>query len=407
MIACDVSFESVFKKNLKKNLKKNFKETFKRALEKPCEKTAEKTSEAALEIQGLTYHYKQRAVLADFNLTIAPGEIACILGHSGCGKTTLLNLISGQSRPDVGIIRLNGQPVSSPTQVMPPERRGIGMIFQDYALFPHLTVVDNIGFGLKGLSSCARKQRIDRMLELVSLQAFGHRYPHQLSGGQQQRVAIARALACKPRLLLLDEPFSNIDHQVRQQLITEIRTILKQQQVAALFVTHCHEEGCTFADRLAIMAEGRIIQSGSAYGLYHAPASPFVARFLKAGNCIPARRLDKRRLLTFFGEIESTTDIVLKGAALDHGESDCLVFLRHENTIIKPGKPASGEPLVIHNQCFLGNRFRSELSLNGTTITVEHSQPVDKQVPVTLSCPPHPLVVFGAQSIKTTGFAST
>ncbi|ELT99311.1 hypothetical protein CAPTEDRAFT_109315, partial [Capitella teleta] len=189
-------------------------------------------------------------VLSGLDLSIEDGEIVCLLGRSGCGKSTLLKAIAGLIQPVSGTIELHGKEVSSSSRVTPPEQRGIGMIFQDYALFPHLTVFDNIAFGLRKLTSKQVIKRVQDMLELVNLYGLEKRYPHELSGGQQQRVAIARALANEPSILLLDEPFSNIDSQVRQHLVREIRDILKQQKVAGLFVTHSREEGFALQIRL-------------------------------------------------------------------------------------------------------------------------------------------------------------
>ena len=226
----------------------------------------------ALDIYNLTYRYEATDVLSDLNLQIKSGEIVCLPGRSGCGKTTLLKAISGLIRPDSGSLSLRGEEVSSAEMVQLPEHRSIGMIFQDYALFPHLTVFDNIAFGLRDLQKADVARRVEEMLKLVNLHGPGKRYPHELSGGQQQRIAIARALTNRPRLLLLDEPFSNIDSQVRQRLIREIRDILKTQKVAALFVTHSRKEGFAFADSVAVMHEGKIQQRGSPYDVYNHPS---------------------------------------------------------------------------------------------------------------------------------------
>ncbi|MCL6268594.1 ABC transporter ATP-binding protein [Sansalvadorimonas sp. 2012CJ34-2] len=213
---------------------------------------------SALDIKGLTCSYGLTRVISDLNLKIANGEIICLLGKSGCGKSTLLKAISGLLQPENGSITVHDTLVSSSEMMVSPENRNIGMIFQDYALFPHLDVFHNVAFGLKGQPRSDIKKRVQEMLELVSLEGLEKRYPHELSGGQQQRVAIARSLARKPSLLLLDEPFSNIDSEVRQRLIRDIRQILKQQHVAALFVTHSKEEGLDFADSVATMEQGRI-----------------------------------------------------------------------------------------------------------------------------------------------------
>lgn len=239
---------------------------------------------STLQIDNLHSDYRGAAVLKGLSLTLAQGEIVALLGPSGCGKTTLLRAIAGLQDISQGKIAINGAAVSGDGVFVPPEKRGIGMIFQDYALFPHLTVADNILFGVRGLDKAARAQRLDEMLALVKLDGLGSRYPHELSGGQQQRVSIARALAYEPQLLLLDEPFSNIDAQVRRALMLEIRAILKARNVSAVFVTHSKDEAFAFADTLALFEEGRIVQHGVPEALYQQPKTPYVADFLGASN---------------------------------------------------------------------------------------------------------------------------
>lgn len=214
---------------------------------------------SCLQVENVSCRYNGRNVLEQLSLSVADNEIVCLLGASGCGKTTLLKAIAGLLPLAEGEIRLGATLLDGPGVSVPPEARNIGMIFQDYALFPHLTVADNVGFGLTRLDRPARQQQVEEALTLVKLQGLGDRYPHQLSGGQQQRVAIARALVCKPKLMLLDEPFSNIDTQVRMKLILEIRTLLKQQGIGAIFVSHSKEEAFAFADRL--LCFGLVISS--------------------------------------------------------------------------------------------------------------------------------------------------
>ena len=218
------------------------------------------------------------------SLRVTEGEILALLGPSGCGKTTTLRLIAGLESPDAGTITLRGQIVAGPGRAVPPEDRGVGIVFQDYALFPHLTVADNVAFGLP---RAARRSRVEPVLELVGLGGFGPRYPHELSGGQQQRVALARALAPAPALMLLDEPFSNLDADLRAQMRDEVERILRTSGTTAVFVTHDQEEAFTLADRVGVLNEGRSEQLAAPEDVYHHPASQFVAEFVGAADFVP------------------------------------------------------------------------------------------------------------------------
>ncbi len=218
------------------------------------------------------------------SLQVAEGEILALLGPSGCGKTTTLRLIAGLETPDTGTITLRGRIVTGPGRNVPPEERGIGIVFQDYALFPHLTVGDNAGFGL---ARGGRRTRVDEVLDLVGLAGFGSRYPHELSGGQQQRVALARALAPAPALMLLDEPFSNLDADLRAQMRDEVERILRTTGTTAVFVTHDQEEAFTLADRVGVLQAGRVEQLAPPQQLYHRPATRFVASFVGAADFLP------------------------------------------------------------------------------------------------------------------------
>lgn len=219
---------------------------------------------------------------ADF--TLEEGEIGCLLGPSGCGKTTLLRAIAGFERVGEGAIHLADQQVSGAGVAhVDPEHRGVGMVFQDFALFPHLTVADNISFGLRGASSSTKRARVAELLEHVGLEGYGPRYPHQLSGGQQQRIALARALAPRPRLLLLDEPFSSLDAELRESLAMEVRDVLKRENITALLVTHDQQEAFAMADKAGMMYRGRLLQWDTPYGLYHRPSHHLVADFIGHG----------------------------------------------------------------------------------------------------------------------------
>ncbi|WP_020582210.1 ABC transporter ATP-binding protein [Endozoicomonas elysicola] len=335
-------------------------------------------------------------VLSELDLSIEDGEIVCLLGRSGCGKSTLLKAIAGLIQPVSGTIELHGKEVSSSSRVTPPEQRGIGMIFQDYALFPHLTVFDNIAFGLKKLTSQQIKKRVQDMLELVNLYGLEKRYPHELSGGQQQRVAIARALANEPSILLLDEPFSNIDSQVRQHLVREIRDILKQQKVAGLFVTHSREEGFAFADTIAVMGQGRIMQQGTAFDIYHHPNNRFIADFMGAGNVLPARIEDEFHVSTPLGMVESTHRLPV------NNNENLELFIRPQMVELKPvnNKENSYPQASVIRQQFMGKNIRSEIHLDccqgSYQLVSEHSNPVSENSTVQLNIVPHSLVLFDA-----------
>ncbi|EPN8461737.1 MULTISPECIES: ABC transporter ATP-binding protein [Vibrio] len=319
----------------------------------------------ALSIRNLTCQYDQQTILESLSLHVEPGQIVCLLGASGCGKTTLLKAIAGLLPLSAGEMCLNGVTIDNGQHWLPPEQRNIGMIFQDYALFPHLTVADNVGFGLKGLSQQEKQHRVAEMLDLVHLSAFAQRYPHQLSGGQQQRVAIARSLAYKPDLLLLDEPFSNIDTQVRHELIGEIRKLFKAQGVTAIFVTHSREEAFAFADKMAVMNHGVIEQYGTASELYYQPSSKFVADFLGGGSYLPATRLSESEFETQLGVVEAQAQQPIELNAR------CELLLRPQHIQISAAEKSS---IHILEQQFMGDHCRYVIESNGSQLLASSSQ---------------------------------
>jgi iron(III) transport system ATP-binding protein len=244
----------------------------------------------SIAFEGIRHSYPERGeVLRGLDLAAGPGEILCLLGPSGCGKTTLLRLAAGLEPLQAGRITLGGQVIAEPGREVPPEARGVGFVFQDYALFPHLTVEDNVAFGLRFVPRGQRKWRIMDALARVGLEAFASAWPHMLSGGQQQRVALARALAPRPAVLLLDEAFASLDARLREQVRDDTLHVLQEAGIATLIVTHDAEEAMFMADRIALMNEGRIEQLGTPAALYLTPATRFVATFLGEVNRLPAR----------------------------------------------------------------------------------------------------------------------
>ena len=238
-----------------------------------------------LEVSHIVRSFGGRRVVDDVTLSVAAGQVTCLLGPSGCGKSTTLRMIAGVERVDAGEVRLDGVTVAGPGVHMPPELRSVGLMFQDFALFPHLTVADNVGFGLRA-DRAAKARRIDELLEKVDLSGFGRKHPHELSGGEQQRVALARALAPRPRVMLMDEPFSGLDNRLRDGIRDRTLELLKEEGTAVLLVTHEPDEAMRMADEIALMRQGRIVQKGAPYNVYNAPVDKAAAAFFSDINVI-------------------------------------------------------------------------------------------------------------------------
>ena len=246
--------------------------------------TRDPAAPAAVRVTDVLKRFGTTAAVDGAELEVGPGEMLALLGPSGCGKTTLLRLLAGAERPDAGTVEIAGAAVAGPGSWLPPERRRVGMVFQDYALFPHLSVAANVGFGIP---RSGRAARVAEVLALVGLEDLGGRYPNEISGGQQQRVALARALAPRPEVVLLDEPWSSIDPVLRGTVREEVTAILRETGVTTVLVTHDREEAFSLADRVALMRDGRIVQCGPPEDLYFAPVSPWAAEFLGAANIVP------------------------------------------------------------------------------------------------------------------------
>jgi iron(III) transport system ATP-binding protein len=242
-----------------------------------------------IRLEGVTKRFGDVVAVDEALLCVERGEVVALLGPSGCGKTTLLRLVAGFERPDAGTIEVAERAVSGRGAWVPPEERRVGMVFQDYALFPHLTVAENVGFGIPRRT---RATRVPELLATVDLDGLGRRYPHELSGGQQQRVALARALAPAPELVLLDEPWSNVDPFLRETLRAEVAEIIRPLGVTVVLVTHDREEAFSLADRIALMREGTIVQEGTSEELYFSPASRWAAEFVGAANVLSGRVVD-------------------------------------------------------------------------------------------------------------------
>lgn len=342
---------------------------------------------AALDVNGIRCSYNGNPILNDLSLQVAENEIMCLLGASGCGKTTLLKAVAGLLPVTEGDIYIHGRQMNGNGVEVVPERRNIGMIFQDYALFPHLNVAQNVAFGLQSKeSNKARiKTRVAEVLELVNLADLGGRYPHQLSGGQQQRVAIARAMICQPGLMLLDEPFSNIDTQVRMRLIGEIRDLLKGQGISAIFVTHSKEEAFAFSDRLALFRAGHIEQVGRPQTLYQHPQSRFVADFLGQANYVPATVLDNNSLLTAMGPIVSQA--ALNAEPGTRGQ----LMLRPRQIQLSLAEQGNGRVL---EQQFLGTHTRCVVECQSLQLEVSINEPLPAVSQVSVQVLPHALTFF-------------
>ena len=324
-----------------------------------------------LELSQLSVQYAGRAqpAVREVSFGLQAGDIGVLIGPSGCGKTTLLRAVAGLEPVTSGTIKLSGNVVSASGQLVAPEARRIGMVFQDYALFPHLDVRHNVGFGVHHLPRAERTRRVAEVLALVGLSGSEARYPHELSGGQQQRVALARALAPRPQLLLLDEPFSNLDVDLRERLAHEVRMILKAANATALFVTHDQLEAFAIGDTIGVMHEGQLHQWDDAYSLYHRPATRFVADFIGHGVFTPAtlREVDNQVVVhTALGDLTDMTECPLPGA---FASGECDVLLRADDIVHDDDAPVKAQ---IMRKAFRGSEFLYTLRLRTGETVLAH-----------------------------------
>lgn len=291
-----------------------------------------------LSVNNLSAGYDRKSMVVD-NVTfgLEEGELGCLLGPSGCGKTTVLRAISGFQNPSLGTISLAGKEISRPNNIIAPEQRSVGMVFQDHALFPHLTIAQNVGFGLNKLSKNTRNERVMSLLDLVGMQDYERKYPHELSGGQSQRVALARAIAPQPKLLLMDEPFSNLDSELREILGYEVRVLLKELGTTAIMVTHDQHDAFALGDQIGVMSRGKLVQWDSSFNLYHAPNSRFVAKFIGDGIFINGKIVGDNTIVTSFGEVRGEIIIV------DNAGAKVEVLIRPDDVKYDPESAIQGE----------------------------------------------------------------
>ena len=344
-----------------------------------------------LEVQNLTKDYENKPLLKGVSFEVGKGELVCLLGASGSGKSTILRIIAGLEEPESGAVLWQGQDLRD----VPTHKRGFGLMFQEYALFPHKTVAQNIAFGLQmqGMQEEEISRRVQAGLESIRMQSFADRPITELSGGEQQRVALARALAPSPNLLMLDEPLGALDHTLRTQLIQELRAILHQSQIPVIYVTHDREEAFGLADRLVILHDGIILQQGSPQELFERPATPWVAEFLGLGNLVRGvvTQVEPLKIKTAFGELTVDT----QSHQFNSGQ-ECQILLRPEDAEI--GQLASSQvnsfDCVVRDSLFMGEYYQLELLCSRTALFARSKNPAQIGSKLTISWPTNKIWVF-------------
>jgi iron(III) transport system ATP-binding protein len=347
---------------------------------------------ARLTLENVSRAYDETAAVSDVTIDVAPGEVICLLGPSGCGKTTLLRIISGVEHPDSGRVLINGDEVAGPNRIVPPEARGCGLMFQDFALFPHLNILENVAFGLRSLPRAEAERVAMSLLARVGLESSAKLFPHVLSGGQQQRVALARALAPRPSVMLLDEPFSGLDVQLRSAMQEETLMLLRETRATSIIVTHHPEEAMRMGDRIAVMRAGRIVQSGSAEDLYHHPADLFVARLFSEINEIQVTT----------GEAVIDTPIgQIPAAGFRQGETAVLGIRERGIDVAAQGPGLPGR--VMHVK-FLGDVVLLEIGVSGfdqpLRVRTKETGNWAKGADVFVSIDPERVLVFPNEPVK-------
>ena len=342
----------------------------------------------ALELKNISVAFDRLKIIDAITFALREGDIGCLLGPSGCGKTTLLRTIAGFETPFEGEVWIRGVRVSDNKHLVPVEQRQVGMVFQDYALFPHMTVKQNIAFGLQDFKGHLREVRISELVELLEIGEFLYKYPHRLSGGQQQRVALARAIASRPRILLLDEPFASMDITLREQLAKDVRNILKQDGITAVLVSHNQFEAFAMADIVGVINEGRLLQWDTAFNLYHRPATSYVADFIGEGVFLSGSVTGDREVHTELGVITGAMPL-----GLEQGTT-VAVLIRPDDIIHDDMSELTAR---VTDKAFRGAEFLYTLALGSGTrvlslVPSHHNHPVNEDIGIRLEI--DHLVVF-------------
>jgi iron(III) transport system ATP-binding protein len=348
------------------------------------------TFASRLSLRGLTRRYGSALALDNVDLDVDQGEVVSLLGHSGCGKTTLLRIAAGVETPTLGTVFIDDQPVASADVFLPPEKRNVGLMFQDYALFPHLTLLRNVMFGLTALDRAAARNEARAALQRVGLERLQDAYPHEVSGGEQQRAALARAIVPRPGILLMDEPFSGLDSRLRDSVREETMAVLRETGATAVIVTHDPEEAMRMSDRIVLMSNGRIMQNGSAEDLYNAPESLFAARFFSELNEIPGI-VEAGQVVTSVGRFDAS--------GLPSG-TNAVVAVRPQGVILSAGAGREGVPGRIVSRRFLGEVDHFDVAVGGLESYLLSRRRTEQRLPagseVMVSFDPRDVLVFKA-----------